>query len=124
RNRNWEQRAGQGGGAAVRRAPSLRRIFAIACVTLFGACTDSAGPNPPPPPPTGLIISNPIPVGVVVVGTGLSAFPPAASTSSVDSVAYVALTPGTASGGSSATIRRIGSTSSVDAPVFDGGFDP
>ena len=113
-----------------------RPIIAFACVAVFaiawvGACQDSAGPTPPippspppPPPPSGLIVSNPIAVGVVASGTGAGAFASAAAAAAVDSIAYVSLTPGSVVGGARATIRRIGSAGSFEIAVFDGGFDP
>jgi alpha-tubulin suppressor-like RCC1 family protein/uncharacterized protein YjdB len=101
-----------------------RQIIAIAGVALFAACTDRVGPSTTVERPTGVIASNPIPVGVAVSGAQLGASLSAASPSADDSVAYVSLTPGTAPSGSSATIRRIGSTSSFQTGVFDGGFDP
>jgi len=104
-----------------------RRIIAFACVAVFAACSDNVGPNPPPPPPrrpSGLIVSNPIPVGLVASRTGASAFASAAAAAAVDSIAYVSLTPGSVVGGTSATIRRVGSAGSFEIAVFDGGFDP
>ena len=75
-----------------------RRIIAFACVTLFGACTDSVGPLPPPP--AGLIVSNPVLAGALASAGALSASRSDASPSAADSLVYVSLTPGTASGGS------------------------
>jgi len=110
-----------------------RRIFAcasaafLAGVALFAACTESAGPNPPPPPPPpppGLIVSNPIPIGALAIAGNVAASRSPASSAAADSVVYVAVTPGTAPSGRSATVRRIGSASSFTTPFFDGGFDP
>src|SRR6267142_2422463 len=110
-----------------------RRIFAcasaafLAGVALFAACSDSAGPNPPPPPPPpppGLIVSNPIPVGAVATAGNVAASRSPTWPAAADSVVYVSLTPGTAPGGSRATIRRVGSSDALTTDVLDGGFDP
>jgi len=101
-----------------------RRIVAIACVTLFGACTDSVGPDTTTKLPTGLIVSQPIPIGVVFSGTGLSASLTAASSSAGDSVVYVSLPPGTAPNGELATVQNLRTGSTTLVAIGLGGFDP
>src|SRR5258705_2428728 len=99
----------------------------LAGVALFAACSDSAGPNPPPPPPPpppGLIVSNPIPVGAVATAGNAAVSRSPASPAAADSIVYVSVTPGTAPGGSRATIRRLGSADALTTDVLDGGFDP
>jgi alpha-tubulin suppressor-like RCC1 family protein len=99
----------------------VSKSAAIALATLFAACSDGVGPKPPPPPPppTGLIASNPVSAGAVTFGSALGP-----SLSSPDSVVYVALTPGTVPAGSRATLRRLGSTTTLTTSILDGGFDP
>ncbi|HEY6061085.1 MAG TPA: Ig-like domain-containing protein [Gemmatimonadales bacterium] len=68
---------------------------------------------------SGLIISNPLSVAAP------SAQASAATAGSIGSdFVYVALTPGTATGGTTALVRRVGDASSVATAVQDGGFDP
>ena len=106
------------------------RIFAcasaafLAGVALFAACSDSAGPNPPPPPPSGLIVSNPIPLGAVAIAGNVAASRSPTSPAAADSIVYVSLTAGTVPGGTYATIRRVGSSEALTNGVRDGGFDP
>ena len=106
------------------------RIFAcapaafLAGVALFVACSDSAGPNPPPPPPSGLIVSNPIPLGAVAIAGNVAASRSPTSPAAADSIVYVSLTAGTVPGGTYATIRRVGSSEALTNGVRDGGFDP
>src|SRR2546422_5126014 len=101
-----------------------RRIVAIGCAALFIACTDSVGPVTTTKLPTGLIVSQPIPIGVVFSGAGLSASLSAASSSASDSVVYVSLAPGTAPNGELATVQNLRTGSTTQVPVGLGGFDP
>jgi len=106
-----------------------RRITVFAWVALFAACTESQGPTPPPPPPsppppTGLLVSNPIPVGAVATAGNVGVSRSPASAADIDSIVYVSLEPGTAPGGSSAIIQRVGSVETLTTGVLDGGFDP
>jgi uncharacterized protein YjdB len=96
------------------------RITAVALAILLGDCGDNVGPSTqPPPPPTGLIISDAVPAAILA-SAGVFASTPSIS----DSVVYVALTPEGVVGGTQATVRRVGSTSALTVPMFNGGFDP
>ena len=57
-------------------------------------------------------------------GEGASTGTQARSLLAGDSMVYVALLPGTAPGGSQATIHAVGALDSVFTSVTDGGFDP
>ena len=94
------------------------RIIAVACVGLFGACTDSSGPGTKIVLQS-LVVSNPI-------GSVVLASPTLISSSEVDqdSIVYVSLPPGTAPGGTRAIVRRVGGAVGSAVSMFDGGFDP
>ncbi len=101
-----------------------RRSIAFACVTLLGACTDTSGPDTPKAVLTGLLVSNPVAAGAMATTGNVGVSRSAASPSLNDTIVYVSLTPGTASGGSRATIHRVGSADRLTTAVLEGGFDP
>jgi hypothetical protein len=89
----------------------------------IGGCQSDKGTGPevvsPPPPPGPPVASDPVVVPAGSVRTSLS------PTSTLDvEVAYIALPPGSAPEGRSATIRNLRTSETVEVTVAEGGFDP
>lgn len=100
-----------------------RRVLFVAALGLIvwvDACSDSpCSLCPPPPAPNGLIVSDPL-----ITSSSASTGTQPRLLLAGDSTVYVALLPGTAPGGSQATIHVVGALDSVFTSVIDGGFDP
>lgn len=90
----------------------------------IGGCQSDEGTGPevvsPPPPPGPPVASDPVPV--TPVGQVRAASSPTA-TQDVD-VAYIALPPGSAPDGRTATIQNRRTTETIAVAVAEGGFDP
>src|SRR6266705_3427683 len=92
----------------------------LGMVASLGGCSDSPCVScPPPPPASGLIASDPI-----LSTLSASSSSAGQSLSAGDSTVYVALFPGTVSGGSLARVQVVGRVDPVITSVVDGGFDP
>jgi energy-converting hydrogenase Eha subunit A len=93
------------------------------------SCSDNPG-EPSPSDQVALVISEPVVVpGTSAVRGAPRAAAPSGSLGALagldgDGNAYVSLTPGTALGGTIATIRNTATGFSVTTPVSGGGFDP
>ena len=108
-------------GAAVRAERRVRRrIVTLACVALFGACTDGVGPTPPPP--AGLLVSNPVPAPATTWASGGAVRSATAPTSA--EVVYVSLPPDSIPDGGIARITNIRTGATVQVAMANGGFDP
>ena len=85
------------------------------------ACsTDGTGPPPPPPPPGPPVASDPV-TSINAAAAGGSFL--LSGTAEVD-VAYIALPPGSAPGGTTATLTNLRTRDSIGVHVAEGGFDP
>lgn len=90
------------------------------------ACSDSVAPPPPPPP------SPPEPLALAVVSEPVNAplaragvrFGPLTTTHTVESVAYISLSPGSVSRGNTLSIKNLRTAGSLTVPLVDGGTDP
>lgn len=96
-------------------------VVGLAAGFWIAGCQSDTGTEPvvPPPPPGPPVASDPVVVPARSVRTSLSP----TSTLDID-VAYIALPPGSAPDGRSATIRNLRTTETVEVTVAEGGFDP
>src|SRR5439155_1146607 len=105
-------------GAAVRAERRVRRrIVTLACVALFGACTDGVGPTPPPP--AGLLVSNPVPAPATTWASG-GAVRSATAPTSAEGV-YVSLPPDSIPDGGIARITNIRTGATVQVAMAHAG---
>jgi hypothetical protein len=101
---------------------AIALVVGLAAGFWIGGCQSDNGTEPvvPPPPPGPPIASDPV---LVLPARNLRTSLSPTATPDVD-VAYIALPPGSAPDGRTATIRNLRTGDTVAVTVAEGGFDP